>query len=67
MEFNLKYIEKSVSEIAEAAHDDEAAHSMEDTLYQEAIEFVADGGVLTQEMAKSILKTYEIDFYRWYA
>lgn len=50
------------------AEDNEQAHVVEDDLYREFVQYVAEtaGGELA-EMAKEVLKTRDIEFERWYA
>jgi uncharacterized protein YgfB (UPF0149 family) len=58
---------KSIQEIAEKNGDNEVAHSEEDELYQDFIEYVAQRKDALGRKASLVLSTREIDFYRWYA
>lgn len=65
-------IRKAIKQIDASRGDPEAAHSMEDDLYQNFIEYISDGGdartddKLT-EKATAILGTKKLDFPRWCA
>ena len=65
---NIEEIKQSVQDIYEMREDDESAHSMEDSLYQEFINHIVetDNGALG-DMAREVLKTREIEFKRWCA
>lgn len=59
-------IKKHVDYISLIKYDNEEAHAVEDTLYEEFITFVsihAKGKL--KEMAKEVLKTKDIKFDRW--
>jgi hypothetical protein len=58
---------KNVKEIKGSQHDAEAAHSMEDSLYLEFVEYVATLPIPIAEKAKEVLKTQYIEFSRWCA
>ena len=65
---NIETIRAYVEQIERTRRDGEAAHSMEDGLRNEFIEFIAEHGPEDlAEMAKEVLKTNEIEFSRWYA
>jgi hypothetical protein len=62
----IKQIERWVEEIREIAHDCEAAHTLEDDLYEAFIEYVASNGAKDlKKKAKLILTTKQIDFPRY--
>ena len=66
MDVDLLYIEKSVAEIKEIAkHDDEAAHSLEDALYDLVLEAIAGGAENPKELAAASLQIKEINFFRY--
>jgi hypothetical protein len=61
-------VREKVEEIRKAAHDPEAAHSLEDALYAEILAAIASGGCTRpEECAAEALKTQEIEFERWTA
>ena len=61
-------IQKILDEIEKRKDDDEAAHEMEDALYEKFIQHVASSGnKRLSELAKLCLKTQDIDFARWCA
>lgn len=61
-------VRKAVEEIRKSINDDEKAHILEDALYQDILESIADGTAENPaEMAKEALKTGTLDFSRWYA
>lgn len=65
---NLEEIKDKVLKIQEYSHDDEYAHSMEDSLYYEFIQYVAsleDNPIA--ELAAAVLKAGDIEFSRWCA
>lgn len=68
---NIKDIEDRVKSIDGCQRDDEEAHSREDNLYYDFIEYVASSsghdGAKLREMAKAVLETKDINFHRWYA
>lgn len=65
-EMSLEYIQKTLFEIAQK--DLETAHILEDDLYKEFIEYVANGGTDNLvEKAKLILVSQELLTTRWYA
>ena len=64
----LEEIRKRVSEIYSERDDDESAHSLEDSLHENFIKYIAKTGTKEQrKMAKEILRTSEFDFARWCA
>lgn len=63
----LKELKKRIKMIQEIAHDDEAAHSMEDDLRDEVLREIAKGSAEACQLAKEVLKTSKIDFARWCA
>jgi len=68
---SLTEIKERVQAIQECAGDYEIAHSKEDALYQDFIEFVATSKDLdiaeVQEKAAEVLKTKQIEFIRYCA
>lgn len=63
---NISDIKNRVQRIEDAQDDDEVAHALEDTLYQDFVEYIADfGNECEREMAKEILKTKYINFGRY--
>jgi len=62
-----EYIEVSLKAIEDTSGDAEAAHSMEDRLYHDFIEYVSTLEIPLAEKAKLILKTKQIPFERWCA
>lgn len=64
----LREIKNRVDHIKKIVGDNEAAHSEEDSLYSDFIAYLAKtASPKYREMAKTILKTQEIDFRRWCA
>ena len=64
----IELIQQRIQYIKENANDDEVAHSCEDYLRREFIEYVATLDIPSlAEKAKLVLTTTEIDFERWYA
>ena len=65
---DLNDIREMVADIESCASDDEVAHIKENELYHLFVQFVASNGPRhLKEMALEILKTDDIDFYRWSA
>ena len=62
-----KEITERVSAIEEIAWDDESAHSKEDSLREDFIEYIAKRKDSLGDKAKMILSTNDIDFARWCA
>lgn len=61
-------IDDSIKSIVACKWDDEAAHSMEDTLHQEVLRAIADGSASNpSECARRALLTLDVDFSRWCA
>ncbi len=61
---------KDIQKIRECAGDYEVAHGLEDKLYKEFVEFVANDKWIdadTREMAKEVLKVKDIEFARYCA
>lgn len=61
----VEEIAAAVARIAAAAHDPEAAHSMESTLWCNTLALIADGAADPQSLAREALKTRGLDFERW--
>ena len=61
-------ISDRIKKIHEERGDPERAHDLEDSLYRDFIQHVAEHGPEDlREKAKAILKTEELDFPRWCA
>jgi hypothetical protein len=58
---------EAVKGIDEMKGDPEAAHSAEDGLYRNFIQFVASQGGPLGEVATEVLKAACLDYTRWYA
>ena len=63
----IKEIEAFIEQIKRSAGDDEIAHSMEDALREDFIEYIATRKDSLGDKARLILTTNEIDFARWCA
>lgn len=65
---NLKTIKKRIEQIKQKTDDDGVAHSIEDDLYLDFINYVAKNSKnkKIKEMALEVLKTNEISFDKWY-
>jgi len=63
-------IQTRITEIAEDAGggDNEAAHGKEDLLLEDALRDIAAGaGYLSpQDLAREVIKVFDIDYERWY-
>lgn len=62
-----RVVEKVAEIAAMSGLDDEAAHSLEDALYREVLEAIADGHPDSAALAAEALRTKGIEFCRWYA
>lgn len=60
-------VKERVDDIRHEAVDDETAHGMEDDLYIDVLEAIANGADNPEKLAAEALKTQEIEFYRWYS
>jgi hypothetical protein len=60
-------IRHRVVEISEIASDDEHAHSLEDDLWNDVLQAIADGAPDSADLATEALKTNQVKFHRWYA
>jgi hypothetical protein len=61
-------VRERVEAIREAAEDDEFAHGLEDSLYEDILRAIADGRCLDPvACATEALKTRDINFARWCA
>lgn len=57
-----------VEEIRKVAGDDEVAHSMEDQLYYDFVDWAAENShPAIQEMAIELRKVRDVNFARWHA
>jgi hypothetical protein len=64
----IERIEERIAAINASAGDPEVAHGLEDALYAEFIQHIANGGTKDlREKAKLVLTTVELDFARWCA
>jgi len=64
----VKDVLQQVENVRHLKHDPEAAHCLEDELWDNVLMAIAgDIGANPQELAKAALKTKEIDFPRWCA
>ena len=62
----VEEVEKRVEEIAAIVRDNEVAHSKEDSLYVNVLEWIAGhGDENSAALAKAALKTEELKFTRW--
>jgi hypothetical protein len=66
---NTRDVEARVREVRDMAErgDFEMAHSLEDQLYADVLEAIADGYADTAALASEALLTKEIEFDRWFA
>ena len=65
---DAKYISEKIKAIESIGDSDpEVSHSLEDNLYKEVLEAIANGAENPSELAKEVLKVSEINFARWYA
>ena len=65
---DAKYISEKIKLIESIGDNDpEVSHSLEDNLYKEVLEAIANGAENPSELAKEVLKVSEINFARWYA
>lgn len=62
---DLAQVRERVKRIADIAHDDEAAHSAEDQLYEDVLKRIANGCTEPEKLAREALKTKKFDFGRW--
>jgi len=58
-------VKKRVKDIKDSADDYESAHSMEDDLYQDVLNAIAEGAEDAAVLAKEALKTTKINFPRY--
>lgn len=64
---DVSEVEKRVAEIEEAKLDYEKAHALEDELYIDVMEAIAEGADNPLELAKECIKSAYIDFERYCA
>lgn len=67
---DINYIKSEIALISKISdsEDDENAHMAEDALHINFIKYIAEHAPADlAEMAREVLKTADIDFYRWYA
>ena len=60
-------IQVRIKDIESRRDDDETAHSMEDSLWCDVLQAIADGHENPSEIARLALTTSKIDFARWCA
>lgn len=60
-------VEDRVEQIRRASGDDEAAHGMQDDLYDDVLAAIAEGAPDSAALAAAALKVGEIKFHRWMA
>lgn len=53
--------------LIKASGDDEEQHGMEDSLYEDVLQAIANGAPNAADLAAAALKTKSISFSRWYA
>lgn len=68
----IQEIQLRIAEIKTSAGDYEAAHALEDKLYQDLLQYIADkGGILSpwhiRDLARAALKAKDIKFDRYTA
>ena len=63
----IQEVKIRIKAIAAVADDDEVAHRMEDELFRDVLEAIADGAVHGPALAAMVLETDDIDFNRWCA
>jgi hypothetical protein len=68
-EMTIKDVQERIAQIKDIANDDESAHSMEDSLYRAFVAHVSKKSKNSEikRMARAILRTKKISFYRWTA
>ena len=67
---SIDELKKRVEDLEEQqskSWDPEHFHSLEDAIWQNTLEAIADGAPNAQALAKVALQTTELDFERWYA
>lgn len=66
---NVQHIEEQLAEIEAEKGDNEVAHRVQDLLFEDFIQHVADTCQDTRiaEQAKAVLRALTIEFDRWYA
>ena len=67
MEEYIEEVNSRLEEIEECKHDDEKAHSLQDELMADVLEWISDGVSNPKLLATLTLKVLEIDFSRWCA
>lgn len=63
---NVAEVKRRIQEIADA-EDNERQHLMEDALYKDVLQAIADGAANPLELAREVLEVKDLDFVRWYA
>lgn len=56
-----------LARIGDMSGDDEAAHSEEDGFFADVLREVAGGNPYARDLAKIALRSYDIEFARWYS
>ena len=68
---NLEYIKNALTDIKNAVDDDETQHILEDELLWDFVKHINDDAdnypLKLRLMAAEILKSKEIDFWRWHS
>ena len=64
---NIDELKKRIKAIEDCKGDDEAAHGMQDALYEAVLLAIARGEVDAIELAELVLTVRDIKFFRWYA
>jgi hypothetical protein len=63
----LNYLDSKIKEIENNRNDDEAAHSLEDSLHEECFKMIVKYKEYAIEIASKALSTSKISFSRWCA
>ena len=63
----VEYIQRELNHLRIMAGDDEIAHTYEDALRHKVLAAIADGARNPAGLAAEVLKTGDIEFYRWYS
>lgn len=64
---NIDSIRSEIKDIEDMSHNPEVAHEMEDDLYTDFIQFIANSSNNEfSKLAQEVLKAKEINFRRWY-
>lgn len=66
MNVTIAYVQEQVALVRELSADDEAAHGIEDDLWEEVLQAIAEGHPQAQQLAAEAIKTRSIQFSRWH-